>query len=269
LPAHERGGLDLFATETAFTLAETVELLRGEIAAEVAERVTAEIRRRVTEPFLRGAGRESQPRTPEGAENLAALALGSAPLGIPFMDGHNNWTGVCASSAGAALLYCEPSAHRLARGLNLVLAALGRFLDRAFGEDGASDEGVGYWHYGLINFVAFAELLRNRTGGKTDLLAHPRLRSIAGFPLKVRLSHGLFYSYSDCPPRASFHQGIIARLAERTGERGLLGLLDKNIGLTFRLPMLLRDLLWWDGSLHPATPIEDALLPATGIFRLR
>jgi hypothetical protein len=269
LPAHERGGLDLFAAETAFSLAETVELLRGELAPEVAERVEAEIRRRVTDPFLAGAARRSQPRTPEGAENLAALALGSAPLGIPFMDGHNNWTGVCASSVGAALLYCEPDPRRLARGLNLVLAALGRFLDRAFAADGASDEGVAYWHYGLVNFVAFAELLRARTAGKVDLLAHPKLKLIAGFPLKVRLSPGWFYSHADCPPRAGFHPGVMARLAARAGERGLLGLVGGEVAVGARMPMLLRDLLWWDGRAGRAPEVGDALLPAAGIFRMR
>ncbi|HOX06818.1 MAG TPA: heparinase II/III family protein [Planctomycetota bacterium] len=269
LPAHERGGLDLFATETAFALAETLELFRGELAGEVDARVRAEVRRRVTDPFLAGAARRVQPRTADGAEDLAALALGTAPLGIPFMDGHNNWTGVCASSTGAALLYCEGDPRRLSRGLNLVLGALGRFLAGAFAADGASDEGVAYWHYGLMNFVAFAELLRGRTGGRCDLLAGPRMRLIARSPLAVRLSEGWFYSHADCPPRAGFHPGVMARLAERAGEPGLLGLLNGPLAAGYRLPMLLRDLLWWDGRRRAAPPVGDALLPAVGIFRLR
>ena len=269
LPAHERGGLDLFATETAFSLAETIELLRGELAGEVVERVESEIRRRVIAPYLAGAGRRVQPRVPEGQQNLAALALGRVPLGIPFNDGHNNWTGVCASSVGAVLLYLEPDRHRLARGLNLVLGSLGRFLERAFAADGASDEGVAYWHYGLINLVAFAELLRERTAGKVDLLADPKMRRIAAFPLQVRLSPGCYYSHADCPARTGFHPGVLARLARRTGQRGLLGLLSGGLGVGAGMPMLLRDLLWWDGRPRRPPPVSDVLLPAAGIFRLK
>ena len=40
------GGVDLFATETAFNLAELCALLSGELESEVVERVRYEIRRR-------------------------------------------------------------------------------------------------------------------------------------------------------------------------------------------------------------------------------
>jgi hypothetical protein len=267
LPAHERGGMDLFSTETAFCLAEVAHLLRGQLAAEVVERVEHEVRRRVTDPYLAGAGKR-RPAWGLHEPNLTDLFLGRQRHGLAWYKHHNNWCGVCNGSVGAALLYCERDPRRLAAGLNLVLEGLEHFLGAAFSADGASNEGVSYWQYGLINYIAFAELLRCRTGGKVDLLAEPKLKLVARFPLGVRLSGDRYYNHADCPPRIRFNPGVIARLAARTGTPELLALVADAPGGGARMPMLLRDLLWWDGRRGRAPRVEDSLLPAAGIFRL-
>lgn len=269
LPAHERGGLDLFSTETAFSLAETLHLLERDLAPEIRQRIEYEIRRRVLEPYLRSVGRYSPKRVPFDQVNLTDQFLHPEDYPGWFKFGHNNWNGVCNSSVGASLLYLEKDPKRLARGLNEVLKGLSHFIDVAFEADGASTEGAGYWQYGLINFIAFAELLRNRTAGKIDLLTHPKMKLIARYPLNVLLSPGRFYSHADCSPRAYFVPGVIGRLAERTGVPELKGLVSSTPVLAQRVPTLLRDLLWWDGKKGRAPQITDALLSDAGIFRLR
>ncbi len=164
VPAHEGVAIDLFAAETGFALADLLMLLGDTLDAEVRSRVRTEIERRIFEPYLRLYG------------------------SLWWYKGHLNWNGVCNSSVAATFLLLEPEPGRVAHALELALAGLRVFLDTAFEPDGSSTEGVGYWNYGLINFVALAEMLRARWGGAIDLLASEQMRAIAAFPSKLLLS---------------------------------------------------------------------------------
>jgi hypothetical protein len=165
----------------------------------------------------------------------------------------------------------EEDPDRLAHALALVLSSLDAYVQTAFESDGASGEGVSYWHAGLINFVVFAELLRLRTGGALDLLGTERMKAIAAFPPKVMLSPGRFFSYSDSDEVSTFNPGIIQRLAERTEVPDLLRVLAVSENLRPDLAYfhrLWRTLLWWDGSQPDGLPIGDALLPDSRIARV-
>ncbi len=149
LPAHEGRPIDLFSAETAFLLAQTVALLGDQLDAEVAHRIYAEVDRRVLEPYLRWH-----------------YSLG-------WYQGGNNWNGVCNSSVASAFLLLERDPRRVAEALAIAFSGLQTFLDTAFESDGSSNEGVGYWSYGLINLIALAEMLRARSGGALDPLTSP------------------------------------------------------------------------------------------------
>jgi len=269
LPAHERGGMDLFATETGFGLTEALVALGDKLPAEIRQRVEHEVRTRIIEPYLAGVGQDRGAHFEEGCENLTELFLNPKPYFGWYKLCHNNWNGVCNSSVGGVLLHLEHDKTRLADGLNEVLRGLSHFIDVAFEEDGASSEGVGYWEYGLINFVAFSELLRARTRGQVDLLSHPKMKLIAQYPAKVHLGNHRFYNHADCPTRVTLAPGVFARLAERTGEDSLRGLLAESPGYSYRLPIALRDLLWFESRKAPAPPVTSMLLKTTGIFRLK
>ncbi len=246
VPAHEGVVIDLFAAETGFALADMLMLLGDTLDAEVRSRVRMEIERRVFDPYLRLYG------------------------SLWWYKGHLNWNGVCNSSVAATFLLLEPEPSRAARALELALAGLRVFLDTAFERDGSSTEGVGYWHYGLINFVALAEMLRARSGGAIDLLASEQVRAIAAFPSKLLLSGSSFATFSDCDEIVHFEPGVIARLAERTGEESLLDLLVPSalMGRNRWLTMLLRNILWWDGTYHAGRPLGDVYLPFGSVARL-
>jgi hypothetical protein len=247
LPAHERCVIDLFAAETGFVLAETLLLLGETLDAEVRYRVRAEVERRIFDPYIR-------------YHHLDSWYLG-----------HHNWNGVCNSSIAATFLLLEPEPERMFHALKLALTGLQVFLDKAFEEDGSSTEGVAYWHYGLINFVALSELLRGRSKGAIDLLSSTeKMRLIAAYPAKMQLSGSWFASFSDCDETVAFDPGIIVRLAERTGEQSLLNLLAGPVKPEgdWRLTMMLRNILWWDGSQQEAIQPSDARLPDAGVARL-
>jgi hypothetical protein len=246
VPAHEGVAIDLFAAETGFALADLLMLLGDTLDAEVRSRVRLEIERRIFGPYLRFYG------------------------SLWWYKGHLNWNGVCNSSVAATFLLLEPEPSRAACALELALAGLHVFLDTAFERDGSSTEGVGYWHYGLTNFVALAEMLRARTDGAVDLLAAEHVRAIAAFPSKLLLSGSSYATFSDCDEIVQFEPGIIARLAERSGEESLLDLLAPSalMGRNRWLTMLLRNILWWDGAYHAGRPLGDAYLSLGGIARL-
>lgn len=246
LPAHENDIIDLFAAETGFALAETLTLLGDTLDAEVRLRVRAEIERRIFDPYLR-----------------YHRALWWHKAGM-------NWNGVCNSSVAATFLLLEHEPSRVARALEIALTGLRVYLETGFEKDGASNEGVSYWQYGLINFVALSEMLRARTNGAIDLLSSQRMRDIAAYPAKLLLSPNKFATFSDCDDVLNFNYGIVARLLERTGEQSLLHLLTPPIiaDQPWRLTMMLRNILWWDGTYHAPAPITDAYLPLGGVARL-
>ena len=244
LPAHERTEwtIDLFAAETGAHLAYVLLLLGDRLPEEVRDRVRAEVKGRIFDPYLE-YGRQYW-----------------------WDAGRNNWTGVCAGSVGEAFLLLEDDIARQAEALSLVLEQLERFISRAFEEDGGCLEGIGYWNYGLIHFVAFAEMMRERTGGAVDLLADEKIKAIARYPLAVMLDEHTYASFADSHEGSSLVPFLAARLAERTGATALKALTGGssrwNLGTT------LRDLLWWDGTRAELPPLEDVLLPHSGIARL-
>ncbi|GHO97111.1 hypothetical protein KSF_071590 [Reticulibacter mediterranei] len=246
LPAHETYIIDLFSAETGYVLAETLLMLGETLDAEVRHRVREEIERRVFDPYLR-------------YHHLHK-----------WYKEHHNWNGVCNSSIAATFLLLESETERLEQALKIALIGLQAFLETAFEEDGSSTEGVAYWHYGLINFVALAEMLRARSNGAIDLLAGEKMRRIAAYPARMQLSGSWFASFSDCNETVEFHPGILMRLAERTGERSLFNLLARPAEpeSDWRLTMMLRDILWWNGSQPGANTPTDARLPDAGVVRL-
>lgn len=246
LPAHEDRPIDLFAAETGFLLAEVLLLLEDALDEEVRHRVRVEIERRIFDPYLR-------------FYHLHDWYLHA-----------NNWNGVCNSSIAATFLLLEEEPARLKRALEIALIGLDAFLDTAFEEDGSSTEGVSYWQYGLMNFVALSEFLYALSDGVIDLLASEKMKRIAAFPLKLQLSGSSFASFADCDEHVHFHPGMIARLAKRTGEEALLTLLAEPAALEsdWRLPMMMRDILWWDGARPATIQPTDSWLPVGSTARL-
>ena len=245
VPGHERSRIALFAAWTGLLLAETLNLVGAGLDSEVCSRVRSEVEARIFTPYLRYGQLEA------------------------WYCGHNNWNGVCNSLIAATFLWLEPEQGRVAEALVKALVSLRVYVETAFAEDGSSDEGVGYWHYGLFNLFILAEMLYARSGGALNLLNTERMRRIAAYPAKVLLSGSNFANFADCEEAIHFHAGIMTRLAERTNEDSLRGALAGPVrfGGELELEAMLRDALWWQESRHSVS-VCDAVLPAGGIARL-
>ena len=249
VPQREDLTIDLRTAATIMDLSEICVALANRVEDRIIERVKAEIERRVFCDYLENYGKRT----------------------ISWHLGTNNWNGVCNGGVGAAFLLLEEDPKRLALALEIVLEGLNHFLATAFEEDGTSSEGVGYWQYGLSNFIAFSEMLRIRTEGAIDLLDNDRVREICQYPTAVMLSPGKYFAFSDCNEENTFNAGLMARLSERAGAPDLLDVIAgvEAVERTFNLfHTVWRSLLWWDGTRRDAPRITDVHLPGGGVTRL-
>ncbi|MDO4294941.1 MAG: heparinase II/III family protein [bacterium] len=182
LPAHvdeilplkkQRAMLDLFASETGYTLSEIYFLLQDRLPELLNRRIEAEVQRRIIDSFLY--------TFPDGGNRWE------------HMD--NNWAAVCAGSVGMAFLYMASEEEWEAAKPRL-LKSIDNFLS-GFHEDGACLEGFTYWQYGFGYFLQFAENLRQYTEGKENLLLLPKVDKIAQFQQNCILDDNLSLPVSD------------------------------------------------------------------------
>ena len=212
--------IDLFAAETAFTLAEISVLFEGRFDKAVEERIKYEVRKRIIEPYL--SGRKNS-----------------------WDELENNWSAVCAGSVGSAFLYLAEDSEiksvlpRLCNTLNCYLAG--------FGDDGACVEGLNYWIYGFGYFTYFAQLLYEYTGGEENLFENSKVRHIAMFPQKIYFKNNKTVSFSDCGNKFMHRYGLMNFLAQKYDG---VTVPDNSSALNFdgdtcyRFAHLIRDFVW-------------------------
>lgn len=187
VPAHIQGEsaeerfktIDLFASETAFSLGELVSLMGDALDETVRTRVRYEIRRRVIQPFLNA--------------------------GWWWEKATNNWASVCACQVAGAILYTQPALFPKVK--PRIEAAMHSFLN-SFGNDGACLEGVSYWIYGFGMFALYHELLTDVEPDATAVFQDEKVKNIAMFFQKSCLRGGIAVTFSDCQPQALYSLAI-------------------------------------------------------------
>lgn len=182
-----RKHIDLFSAETGFALAEILELLEDRLSPLVVIRVRKEITDRILASFC----------------ELNSL--------FRWETFNNNWAAVCAGSIGAAALYTIEDINVLVPILHRVMGILEGFL-KGFEEDGYCVEGYSYWNYGFGFYVYFAELLKQKTFGKINLMEGEKIRNLALYSQRVYLSGGKVLCYSDAHENIQMKPGLLNRL---------------------------------------------------------
>jgi hypothetical protein len=182
-----RTHIDLFSSETEFALAEILELLEERLSPLVVIRVRKELTDRILASFCE---------------------LNSMFRWEIF---NNNWAAVCAGSIGAVALYTIEDINVLVPLLHRVLGILECFLE-GFEEDGYCAEGYSYWNYGFGFYVYFAELLKQKTSGRINLMEGEKIRNIALYSQRVYLSGGKVLCYSDAHENIQMKPGLLHKL---------------------------------------------------------
>ena len=170
--------IDLTSSSVAYELAQALWLLGARLDAGVRDEVIATLEKRVFAPFrasLRGEKRHW------------------------WMDTTNNWNPVClAGTVGAALAILPGRADRA------VFAAAGEHYSgnylQGYTRDGYCSEGIGYWNYGMSNYLLLREHLWQATRGQVDLFRDERVREVALYGVRMEICGGVFPVIADCRP---------------------------------------------------------------------
>lgn len=219
LPAHVnraenanwRVTVDLFASETAQTLAELVDRFQEELPSEVYQLVVDNVEKRVFIPFF------------------------NSSVGYyEWEQAEHNWNAVCGGSIGSACLHLlRKQPERLEKYLQRICKALPHYID-GFTQDGACLEGLGYFTYGMSYFTNFAQELYEYTGGKQDLFCgkwgsflegkEDKRSKIAAFQGKCYFSDGQSISFSDGNSKEHFRVGLSLILEQHYSQISLPGI---------------------------------------------
>jgi len=182
--------IDLFAAETAATLSELITLHKEIIDSYISNHIRRQINHRIFEPFLKKSW---------GWENS-----------------RSNWCAVCAGSIGMAALLLE-TGDRKKEILNRVDIALLHYLN-GFGEDGATEEGVGYWVYGFGYYIYYSALRQELD--PEYLLPEDIKRKIiriAEFPLFTQITEESYLPFSDAGSGTVIPSGLLSYLQQEYG----------------------------------------------------
>ncbi len=182
LDVYDKTFIDLFASETGFSLAEIYTILGDRLDKVVRNRIKIEIQSRIIDSFM-------SDRHFWWAERCT-----------------NNWAAVCGGSVGCTFMLMRPDLFPAIK--ERLDAIMERFLS-GFGADGYCLEGTGYWHYGFGFFTVYADMLKTFTEGKEDYFVRDKIRVIATFIQKMFLSGMSAVSFADGGDTLKYHIGLL------------------------------------------------------------
>jgi len=204
LPDADEPVIDLFAAETGVTLAYVHELV-GEQLRTVSPllpvRIAAEVKRRILDP---GLARDDF--------KWMGLKDKKEPL--------NNWTSWIASSWLEANLLLEPDpARRIAATLK-ICRCLDGFLED-YSDDGACEEGPGYWTMSAGPYLDSLMALDAATDGAVGLTADPFVRRMGHYVLDVHVAGDWYVNYGDAHAQVHHSPPLLHRFGRAIGDADL------------------------------------------------
>jgi hypothetical protein len=128
----------------------------------------------------------------------------------------NNWNAVClADVTGTALTMIESRSRRA-----FFAASAEKYIQyflKGFTPDGYCSEGISYWNYGFGHFVMLAEVLRQSTEGKVDMLSDARVKSIALYAWRMEILPKIYPTFADGPVGSQPDPKLMGFLSRRFG----------------------------------------------------
>ena len=191
--------VDLFQAETARLFAEIVMCVGDKLPKYTLDRMHYEINRRIFPKFDRG-------------EIITSFYYPAPERDMKYFWEYRkmNWATVCSAGCVMAVLYFGNEEQKN-RHIKRLINCLDNYLE-GIEDDGCCQEGMAYWRYGFTHFLIFAQALKVYTKGEIDYLKNPKVKKLALFPQKVRMSDSKVVSFSDAGEKYYFNIGPISFL---------------------------------------------------------
>ena len=197
--------VDLFAAQTAATLADVLYLLQDRLDAVsplITRRARREIDLRVVTPFL---------------THDDFWWMGMIRRDV------NNWTPWIVSNVIDVLLLLERDAHRRSEGIARGMRMLDGYL-AVLPPDGGCDEGAGYFNMAGAALADALQSVYAATGGRVSFYHEPLIRRIAAFPLHAHIDGPYFINFADCDAMPRMDGERLLHLGQRTDNPALAAL---------------------------------------------
>lgn len=208
LPNAKKPGIDLFAAETAVSLALTYYMLFDEINAVVPEllgRIERETEKNIFEPF----------------NTMDFWWMG---INIGDSERVNNWNPWILSNLLTVYTIMQKDEKKKKDGIARIMTLADNFV-KGHPTDGGCDEGPSYWGESSCALYEIAEQLYITTDGKINFYGDSLLRKMAEYIGHVYIGGDYYVNFADSPARLNSLAAPVAfRFAKNTGLNGLAAL---------------------------------------------
>ncbi len=205
LPDTANPYVDLFAAQTAATLADILYLLEDKLDAVsplIARRVRSEVGRRVIVPFLTH-------------DDFWWMGM--------IRHNVNNWTPWIVSNVIDVLLLLERDAYRRSAGVARAMRMLDSYI-AVLPSDGGCDEGAGYFNMAGAALFDALQSVYTATGGRVSFYHEPLIRRIAAFPLHAHIDGPYYINFADCDAKPRMDGERLLHLGQCTENASLAAL---------------------------------------------
>ncbi|MGI6148818.1 MAG: heparinase II/III domain-containing protein [Limnochordia bacterium] len=247
LPKIDEQVIDLFAAETGALLAWTWALVGKTLehaAPEVNERILLELKRRITEPYIR-------------RDDFWWMGLRETHHSLA------NWVPWTTGNCLRVVLMTEPSEEQRWLALSKALTSLDKYLS-LYSPDGGCDEGPSYWGRSGGSLFECLEMLWELTEGAFDPFSEALIQKMGQYMYKVHIAGSYFVNFADGSAKAEVDGPILFSYGKRIGDRelmilgaemyriqGLKGLLAPqtySLGRILRAALLHKEIWGWRGN---------------------
>lgn len=218
--------VELFNSETARLMTDVLAAVGELLPYYVSDRIKYEIRRRIITPLTK-CDFESIKTTEDNCF---------------WVNSSDNWAGVCSGGVTVTLLHFGTT-DEINKFLPIMQRTAERFLS-GYKEDGCCVEGYAYWNYGFGYFLIFARAVYSYTNGKINYFENEKVKQIALYPQRMRMSKNKIASFADANSDFKFSVGCMSFLKSLYGDDFILP--ELSLGLSRGNIYSIKEFLWFD-----------------------
>jgi len=197
--------VELFSAETGALLAWTDYLLEDRLdkaSPLLRKRIRAEVDRRLLTPALQ-------------RDDFWWMGFGER-------KNVNNWNPWINSNWLAAVLLLEADPRRRTASVYKIMRSLDNFIN-IYPDDGASDEGPGYWGRAGASLFDNLELLRSATNGTIDIYRAPLVRNMGQYIYRVYIKDQYFVPMGDASAKITPDAELVYQFGKRIADPVMQG----------------------------------------------